>query len=124
MEAVLQQAIYDPLLEEMIMEAHEYYLAEENVKLAQVPQILPLQSTPFHEIEITDPEGHIPLLAEQYPDHEQALVRYILHWDSATQDRERYCREIEAIFPRWYDRVLKDTHSGVVTEASLISQMQ
>jgi hypothetical protein len=35
MEAVLQQAIYDPLLEEMIMEAHEYYLAEENVKLRE-----------------------------------------------------------------------------------------
>lgn len=35
MEAVLQQAIYDPLLEEMIMEAHEYYLAKENVKLRE-----------------------------------------------------------------------------------------
>lgn len=35
MDAVLQQAMYDPLLEEMIMEAHEYYLAEEKVKLRE-----------------------------------------------------------------------------------------
>ncbi len=91
-------------------------------RLVQTPEILPLQSTPFYEVEITDPERQIPQLAEQYPDAEQALVRYILHWDSAIQDRERYCREIEAIFPRWYDRVLKDTRNGVVTEASLTFQ--
>jgi len=91
-------------------------------QLVQAPEILRLQSTSFYEVEITDPETQIPHLAEQYPDARQALVRYILHWDSATQNRERYCQEIEAIFPRWYDRVLKDTHSGTVTEASLTFQ--
>lgn len=91
-------------------------------QLATAPQVLSLQSTPFYEVEITDPETQIPLLAEQYSDAEQALVRYILHWDSATQDREHYCRKIEAIFPRWYDRVLKDIHTGAVTEASLTFQ--
>jgi hypothetical protein len=35
MDAVLQQAMYDPLLEEMIMEAHEYYLAEGKAKLRE-----------------------------------------------------------------------------------------
>ena len=35
MEAVLKQAMYDPQLEGMIMEAHEYYLAEEKVKLRE-----------------------------------------------------------------------------------------
>ncbi|HLG61970.1 MAG TPA: hypothetical protein VKY19_08560 [Ktedonosporobacter sp.] len=35
MEAILQQAMYDPQLEEMIMEAHEYYLADEEVKLRE-----------------------------------------------------------------------------------------
>lgn len=91
-------------------------------QLVQVPEILRLQSTSFYEVEITNPETQIPHLAEQYPDARQALVRYILHWDSATQNRERYCQEIEAIFPRWYDRVLKDTHSGAVTETSLTFQ--
>lgn len=91
-------------------------------RLVQAPQVLPLQSTSFYEIEIADPETQIPLLPEQYSDHEQALVRYILHWDSVTQGRERFCREIEAVFPRWYDRMLKDTRSGAVTEASLTFQ--
>ncbi len=33
MDRVLQQAMFDPLLDEMIMQAHEYYLAEEKVTL-------------------------------------------------------------------------------------------
>ncbi len=35
MDAVLQQAMLDPLLEEMIMEVHEFYLAEEKVTLRE-----------------------------------------------------------------------------------------
>jgi DNA repair exonuclease SbcCD nuclease subunit len=91
-------------------------------QLIGAPRLLPLQCTPFYEIEITDPETQIPLLAEQYPDAGQALVRYILHWDSATQHRERYCQEIEAIFRRWYARELHDTRKGTVTEAGLTFQ--
>jgi DNA repair exonuclease SbcCD nuclease subunit len=91
-------------------------------QIVDSPQVLPLQSTPFYEIEITDPETQIALLAEQYPDAKQALVRYILHWDSSTQHWQRYCQEIEAIFPRWYDRKLQDTHRGTVSEASLTFQ--
>jgi len=33
MDRVLQQAMFDPLLDEMIMQAHEYYLVEEKVTL-------------------------------------------------------------------------------------------
>ena len=91
-------------------------------QLVGAPQLLPLQSSSFYEIEITDPETQIDRLAEQYPDAKQALVRYILHWDSSTQNRERYCQKIEAIFLHWYDRKLQDTHSGVITEASLTFQ--
>ena len=88
-------------------------------RLVDTPQLLPLQSTTFYEVEITNPETEIPYLAEQYPDAQKALVRYILHWDSSTQDRERYCQQIEKIFPRWYTRTLKDKRSGAITEASL-----
>mgnify|MGYP001162076271 CR=1 FL=1 len=91
-------------------------------QLIGVPRLLPLQSTPFYEIEIADPETQIPLLARQYPDAELALVRYILHWDSATQHRERYCQEIEAVFRRWYARELRDTRNGTITEAGLTFQ--
>lgn len=83
------------------------------------PLLLPLQSTPFLRIEITDPDTQIPLLAAQYPEAQQALVHYILHWDSVTQQYEPYCQEIERIFPRCYRRDIKNIHSDVVTEAGL-----
>jgi len=95
------------------------FLEIKDRRLVDTPQLLPLQSTTFYEVEITNPETEIPYLAEQYPDAQKALVRYILHWDSSTQDRERYCQQIEKIFPRWYTRTLKDKRSGAITEASL-----
>lgn len=83
------------------------------------PRLLPLQSTPFLHIEITDPDAQIPLLAVQYPEAKLALVRYVLHWDSLTQQYEPYCQEIERIFPRCYRRDIKDIRSDIVTEAGL-----
>ncbi len=83
------------------------------------PRELPLQSTPFLRIEITDPDTQIPLLARQYPEAQQALVHYVLHWDSLTQQYEPYCQEIERIFPRCYSRNIKDIHANIATEASL-----
>ncbi|MBA2680363.1 MAG: exonuclease SbcCD subunit D [Ktedonobacteraceae bacterium] len=82
-------------------------------------ELLELQSTPFEEVEITDPETEIPLLAEKYPQAQQSLIRYILHYDSSVHDRERLCRQIEEVFPRWYDRIVKDKRTGESTEASL-----
>jgi hypothetical protein len=35
MDRVLQQAMFDPLLDEMIMQAHEYYQAEEKIALRE-----------------------------------------------------------------------------------------
>jgi DNA repair protein SbcD/Mre11 len=87
-------------------------------KLVDVPQLLPLESTTFYHVEITDPETQIPLLKEQYPDHQQALVRYILHWDSLTQNQEQFCQEIEKTFPRWYDRKLKDRSHAEISDIS------
>src|SRR5262249_44835694 len=36
---------------------------------------LPIPATPFHTIELTDPEAELPALAEKYPDHGTAIVR-------------------------------------------------
>ena len=83
------------------------------------PNVLPLQSTSFYEVEITDLETQMPLFATQYPDVQQALVRYILHWDSLTQSREDLLRRIEEFFPRWYDRKVIDIRTDSVTEAGL-----
>jgi exonuclease SbcD len=91
-------------------------------QLVQASRLLPLPSTSFCEIEINDPVKEIPELAERYPDAKQTLVRYILHWDSSMHDREQFCREIEAVFPRWYHRTLIDARSGAITKASLTFQ--
>ncbi len=91
-------------------------------QLTQAPTLLPLQTTSFREIEIHDPVKEIPELAARYPDEKQTLVRYILHWDSSLHDRESCYREIEAIFPRWYQRTALDVRSGAITKASLTFQ--
>jgi exonuclease SbcD len=91
-------------------------------QLVQTPRLLPLQSTSFCEIEIHDPVKEIPELAERYSDEKKTLVRYILHWDSSLHDLESLYREIEAIFPRWYQRTAIDVRSGAITRASLTFQ--
>jgi DNA repair protein SbcD/Mre11 len=68
------------------------------------PILLPLDSTPFYQIEITDPDNQIPHLKEQYPDADHALVKYTLHWESGKHNRDELCRQINTIFPRWYER--------------------
>lgn len=83
------------------------------------PKLLALRSTPFLHIEITDPDTQIPLLEAQYPEAQQALVRYILHWDSLTQQREPYCQEIERIFPRCYSHDIRDIRTDSITSAGL-----
>lgn len=52
-------------------------------RLCRRPELLPLQSTPFYEVEITDPDAQLPTLGQKYPEAQNALVRYILHWDPA-----------------------------------------
>jgi exonuclease SbcD len=68
------------------------------------PTVLPLSATPMYDVVITDPARELPDLADRYPDHEQALIRYSLTWTPGEHDRDDLCRQIEAIFPRWYQR--------------------
>lgn len=68
------------------------------------PQILPLQSTSIHRVEIRDTSNEMPKLAAQYADHETALVHYTLHWQPGRDNRDAICRELNTIFPRWYAR--------------------
>jgi exonuclease SbcD len=94
-------------------------------RLVEPPRLLPLESTPFYEVEIRDPAQEIPTLTARYPEHERALVRYILHWDSSTMslsERERCCQAIEELFPRWYEREIRDLRSGPITSSGLAFQ--
>lgn len=90
-----------------------------NKQLVQPLELLRLPSTSFYEIEINDPLQEIPELAKRYLNEREALVRYVLHWDSSLHSREQLCKDIEAIFPRWYQRTLIDRQSGVSTGSAL-----
>ena len=66
-------------------------------------ETLPLSSTRLHQIEITDPD-EVATLRERFPDAENALVHYTLHWTPGLHNRDEIAREIGRIFPRWYKR--------------------
>lgn len=76
--------------------------------LAGEPQVLPLDSTPIYRIEICDPDAEISHLAERYPDAQNALVYFILHWQPGKHNRDELCQRIQSVFPRWYGREFKE----------------
>ncbi len=65
---------------------------------------LPLEATPMFDVEITSPQVELELLAEKYPDADQALVRYRLRYTAGTDNLETLLRRLDDIFPRWYER--------------------
>ncbi len=68
------------------------------------PVVLPLDATPIYRVEVDDPDEQLPRLQERYPDHERALVSYRLLYDPTRHDKDEIGREIENVFPRWYER--------------------
>jgi exonuclease SbcD len=75
------------------------------------PYCLPLEATPMYDLEILDPQAELPQLRERYPDHERALVRYRLRWTAGVDNREAILRDLDAIFPRWYEREVREAHA-------------
>lgn len=71
------------------------------------PVPLPLNATPIYHIEITDPQTQIPILKDQHPESERALVNYKLIYKPGEHNRDAICQEIEKIFPRWTHREIK-----------------
>lgn len=68
------------------------------------PRICPLTATPIHRIELHDAQAEIPLLTQRFPDHESALVNLRFEYQAGRDDLFEIQRQLEAIFPRWYDR--------------------
>jgi exonuclease SbcD len=68
------------------------------------PVVLPLEATPMHDLEIANPAEEVPQLRDFYADTETALVRYRLRYTAGTDNLESLLRELDGIFPRWYDR--------------------
>jgi DNA repair exonuclease SbcCD nuclease subunit len=71
------------------------------------PQILPLDTSPIWEFDVAEPDVEIPLLEAKYRDDPQAknaLIKYKLRWQPGKHNRDAICKEIDALFPRWYAR--------------------
>lgn len=75
------------------------------------PIVLPLNATPVYRVELRSPHTELARLRTQYPDHERALVRIEGTWTPGVDNREEVLRELEQIFPRWYDRQFTDVHA-------------
>ncbi len=87
------------------------------------PVVLPLNATPIHRVEINDPED-IPHLEERYPDHERALVSYVLHYDPTKHNRDEISREIEHVFPRWYERKFVIEGTSAILDGAAGTEIQ
>src|SRR5262249_39699166 len=72
------------------------------------PWSLPMPSTPVYEIEIRNPAEDIPKLREKYPDAKSHLVRIRCTYTAGVDNREETLRQLEEIFPRWYDRQITE----------------
>jgi DNA repair protein SbcD/Mre11 len=68
------------------------------------PNVLPLETTPVYEIQIHSPKDEIPGLQQRYPDAQNDLVRVVCTYTAGVDNREEILRELNDIFPRWYDR--------------------
>jgi exonuclease SbcD len=68
------------------------------------PCILPLDATPVYEVCIRSPKNELPLLRDRYPDAARALVKIDCTYTAGIDGREETLRQLEEIFPRWYER--------------------
>lgn len=67
------------------------------------PIRLPIAATPFHTIELTNPEADLPGLADKYPDRESAVVRATVGRPTGDLSRDEIARQLRELFPRLYD---------------------
>jgi len=79
--------------------------------LIGAPRVLPMQATPIYEVVVTEPKIDIPALRRLHPNAKQDLVRLVCTYTAGTDDREQMLTELEAIFPRWYDRQITERNS-------------
>lgn len=67
------------------------------------PVRLPIPATPFHTIDLADPETELPGLAEKYPDRETAVVRVTVGRPAGDLTRDEIARQLRRAFTRLYD---------------------
>jgi exonuclease SbcD len=67
------------------------------------PQCLPMPATPFHSIELNDPEAELPALADRYPDRETAIVKVTVRPRATGPSHDEITRQVRKLFPRLYE---------------------
>jgi DNA repair protein SbcD/Mre11 len=72
--------------------------------LRNPPAWLPIEAAPIDRVTIANPSEDLPRLRQRYPAAVPDLVRYELAYTPGVDRLEELLREIEAIFPNWYDR--------------------
>lgn len=72
--------------------------------LSGEPTVLPLDATPIYQIDIHSPQDELPGLRERYAGTNEDLVRIVCTYTAGVDNREEILRELNDIFPRWYDR--------------------
>jgi exonuclease SbcD len=75
------------------------------------PTILPLDATPIYVVQVTSPREQLPALRVQYASAGRDLVRIECTYTAGVDNREETLRELEAIFPRWYDRQITEANA-------------
>jgi exonuclease SbcD len=73
------------------------------------PWTLPLASTPIYVVEVLNPAEDLPKLKEKYPDAKRHLVKILCRYTAGVDNREETLRQLEQLFPRWYDREITES---------------
>ncbi len=74
------------------------------------PEVLPLPSTPIHEIIVLDPSPEsLDQLRIDYAGAERDLVKLQIHYTPGEHDLDEILRDLDRIFPRWYARDWTDS---------------
>ncbi|HEX8204334.1 MAG TPA: metallophosphoesterase [Isosphaeraceae bacterium] len=91
--------------------------------LRQPPAWLPIEAAPIHRVTIANPGEDLPRLKQRYPVAVPDLVRFELAYTPGVDRLEDLLREIEAIFPNWYDRECRVAGAGApMTSAAVAAQ--
>src|SRR5262249_3451366 len=79
--------------------------------LAGDPGVLPMEAPKVYPVEVRDPRVDLAALRERYADARRDLVRVDIKYTAGVDDLEKVLRELDDIFPRWYERDWKEASS-------------
>jgi DNA repair protein SbcD/Mre11 len=75
------------------------------------PRLLPMEATSIYEVSIHRPQIELPAYRDRYKDAKHDLVRINCTYTAGVDNREEMLRELEEIFPRWYDRTITEANA-------------